>query len=78
MDVKWFIIGFIIYSTTALGWFYIMKNTKLVTLSVFYSIITIVLLALLGFFYFNEKLQIYEILGVIMAILSLILLGKFA
>ncbi len=78
MDVKWFIVGFVIYAATAFGWFFVMKNIKLSTLGVFYAVSTIIFLIIVGVFYFKEPLNNYEIVGIILAIVSLILLGKFA
>jgi len=78
MELKWFIIGFLIYASTAFGWFYVMKHVKLATLGVFYLISTIIFLTIVGVFYFKERLNLYEIIGIITAIISLILLGKFA
>mgnify|MGYP001609607760 CR=1 len=53
MAVKWFVIGLLIYATTAL------------------------LLVAIGIFYFHEKLNVYEIIGIVAAIISLILLSHF-
>lgn len=78
MDLKWFILGFVIYGLTAFGWFFVMKNIKLSTLGVFYALSTIIFLIIVGVFYFKEPLNYYEILGIIFAIVSIILLGRFA
>lgn len=78
MELKWFIIGFLIYALTAFGWFYVMKNVKLATLGVFYAISTVIFLTIVGVIFFKEHLSIYEIVGVITGIISLVLLGKFA
>ncbi len=78
IELKWFIIGFVIYALTAFGWFYVMKNIKLATLGVFYAISTVIFLTIVGVFYFKEHLSVYEIVGIITGIISLILLGKFA
>lgn len=78
MDVKWFVIGLLIYGSTAFGWFYVMKNVKLATLSVFYSVCIILLLTGIGVFYFKESLNWYEVAGIITALASLLLLGRFA
>ena len=78
MEIKWFILGFIIYGLTAFGWFYVMKNMKLATLGVFYAISTIIFLIIVGVFYFKESLNVYEIVGIGLAIISLIILGRFA
>jgi len=78
IEFKWFIIGFLIYASTAIGWFFVMKNIKLATTGIFYAVSTVIFLAILGTFYFKEPINIYEIIGIIGAIVSIILLGKFA
>jgi multidrug transporter EmrE-like cation transporter len=78
VDPKWFIIGFSIYALTAFGWVFVMKYIKLSTLGVFYAVSTIFFLTIVSVVYFNEKLNFYELIGIIMAIASIILLGRFA
>jgi len=78
MDVKWFILGFVIYASTAFGWFYAMKHIKLSSLGVIYALSTVLLLVAVGVFYFHEKLNIREIAGITTAIISLLLLSRFA
>lgn len=78
MDVKWFVIGSLVYISTIAGWFYVMKHIKLSSLGVIYSLTTVLLLVAIGVFYFHEKLNIYEIVGIITAIVSVILLSRFA
>lgn len=78
INLRWFIIGLFIYASTAFGWFYVMKNIKLSTLGVFYAISTILFLTAVSIFYFKENVNIYEIIGIGLAIVSIILLGKFA
>ena len=78
IQLKWFIVGFVIYASTAIGWFFVMKSIKLSTIGVFYSITTILLLTFVGVFYFKENINTLEIIGIIFAIVSLILLAKVA
>ena len=78
IDRGWFIIGMLIYASTAFGWFYAMKHIKLSSLGVIYALTTVLLLVVVGIFSFNEKLNVYEIIGMIGAITSIILLGRFA
>lgn len=78
IDTKWFILGFLTYSSTVFGWFYVMKHIKLSSLGVIYSIATVLPIVVIGVFYFHERLNIYEIAGIITAIASIILLSKFA
>ena len=78
VNLKWFILGLLVYSSTAFGWFYVMKYVKLSTLGVVYSMCIILFLTGLGVFYFKESLNFYEVIGIITALISLILLGRFA
>lgn len=78
IDTKWFILGFLTYASTTFGWFYVMKHIKLSSLGVIYSIATVLPIVVIGVFYFHERLNIYEIAGIITAIASIILLSKFA
>ena len=78
IDLKWFILGLVIYTLTAFGWFYVMKHINLATLGVFYAISTVLFLTLISAFYFKEGFNIYEGMGIVFAIISLILLSRFA
>jgi len=78
MNLKWFIPGFILYSLTAFIWFYAIKHEKLFTAGVFFAVFTVILLTLISVFYFKESMNVYEAIGIVMAIISLILLGRFA
>ncbi len=78
MDAKWFIAGTLVYALSAFGWFYVMKHIKLSSLGVIYAITSVLLLVIVGIVYFHDKLNVYEIMGVVMAFISLILLTKFA
>ena len=77
IDVKWFLIGLIVYSSTAVGWFFVMKHIKLSTLGVIYGVTTVVALTAVGVFFFKEHLNTYEIIGIIAGISSIILLSRF-
>lgn len=78
MDVKIFLIGLLVYALTAFGWFYVMKHIKLSSLGVIYALSTVLFLVAVGVFYFHEKLNVIEIIGIFTAVLSLILLSRFA
>ncbi|MCX6764720.1 MAG: transporter [Candidatus Nealsonbacteria bacterium] len=77
IELKWFVIGFIIYASTAFGWFFLMKNIKLSTLGVFYAVSTMIFLTIISVFYFKEPINNYEILGIVTAVIALVLMGKF-
>lgn len=78
IETRWFVIGFLIYASTAFGWFYVMKHIKLSSLGVIYALTSVLLLVAVGVFVFHEKLNVYEIIGIITAIASVILLSRFA
>jgi multidrug transporter EmrE-like cation transporter len=78
LESRWFYIGFIVYSSTAFGWVYVMRHLKLATIGVVYSVSMIVLLAMIGVTVFRETLGPAEIAGLILAIASLFLLVRFA
>jgi len=75
--VRWFVIGALVYAVTAFGWFYVYRHIKLSTSAVFYAISTVLFLTAVSVFYFKEKLNIYEIIGIAMAVISLVLLKRF-
>jgi drug/metabolite transporter (DMT)-like permease len=75
---KLLLIGGVIYGLTALGWFFAMRKIKLSTLGVLYAVGCVVLLTLVSVFYFKEKISSFEIFGIGLAILSLIILYRFA
>lgn len=72
------ICGAVIYGLTGFGWFFVMREIKLSTLGVLYSVSCVVLLTLVSIFYFKEAISPMEIFGISMAIGSLIILSRFA
>ncbi|MBS1787585.1 MAG: transporter [Acidobacteria bacterium] len=74
----WFVSGFVVYSSTAFGWVYVMRHLKFATTGVVYAIGTIVLMALVGALFLKESLQWQEVAGVGFALLSICLLTRFA
>jgi multidrug transporter EmrE-like cation transporter len=75
---RWFYLGFLVYASTAFGWVFVMRHLKLGTIGVIYSISMMLLLTLVGTLKFGESLNYYEMAGIALAILSLILLVRFA
>ena len=75
---KSLLLGAFIYGITAIGWFFMMRETKLSTIGTIYSITTVVLLTLVGIFYFKERISIMEIIGIGLAIISFVILSKFS
>src|SRR3954447_12382067 len=73
-----FYLGFVVYASTAFGWVYVMRHLKLATIGAVYSVSMVLLLTGIGTVAFRQPLSAYEVLGLIMAIGSLILLMRFA
>jgi drug/metabolite transporter (DMT)-like permease len=78
LEPRLFAVGFVIESLTTVGWFYAMKHLKLAAVATYYAVLTVLLLAALGFFVFDERLNIYEVVGLGSAVLALVLLTRFA
>lgn len=72
------ILGALIYGVTAFGWFFVMRKIKLSTLGVLYAVSCVVFLTLVSVFYFKEKIHPIEIFGIALAIISLVILSRFA
>lgn len=72
-----FYVGFAVYASTAFGWLFVMRHLKLATISAVYSVSMILLLTAVGVFAFGEKLSGTEVLGLTLAIASLVLLLRF-
>jgi multidrug transporter EmrE-like cation transporter len=73
-----FYVGFALYASTAFGWVFVMKHLKLATIGVLYSVSMVLLLTAVGVLLFRESLSWQEIVGLVLAITSLILLVRFA
>jgi len=75
---RWFFTGLLIYSASAFGWVYAMRHMKLATVGIVYSLSTVLLLAALGVVIFREPLNRYEIVGICLGALSIVLMVRFA
>lgn len=75
---RWLAGGCLIYGATALGWAWTMRYLKLATIGAMYSILMVLLMALLGFLVFRETLGRIEIMGILCALISIALLARFA
>jgi small multidrug resistance pump len=73
-----FYLGFAVYGSTAFGWLFAMRHLKLATISTVYSVSIILLLTSLGVVVFHERLSATEVLGIALALASLVLLVRFA
>jgi drug/metabolite transporter (DMT)-like permease len=71
-----FLVGLLLYSSTAFAWVYVMQRLKLATIGVIYSVSMVLLLAGMGVLFFRETLSGTEIVGILLAIASLLLLAN--
>jgi len=55
-----------------------MKHLKLATISVLYSVSLVLLLTAIGVVLFQESLNYPEVIGIVLAVASLVLLMRFA
>jgi small multidrug resistance pump len=78
LRTAWFYLGFALYATTAFGWVFVMKHLKLATISVLYSVSLVLLLTAVGVVLFRESLSYLEAVGIVFAVISLVLLMRFA
>jgi small multidrug resistance pump len=76
-QTRWFAIGLVCFVAAAFGWVAVMKELKLSTIAGVYSVGTILCLTLVGIIVFRESLNRFEIIGLLLAVVSLILLGRF-
>ncbi len=72
----WFIFGALLYGLPAVGWFFLMKSHSLAMIGVMYSGATLILLTMLGYIMFNEKLGLREVLGLSLAIAAVIVMSR--
>jgi len=78
LRTSWFYLGFALYASTAFGWVFVMKHLKLATISVLYSVSLVLLLTVIGVLVFRESLNYFEVIGIALAVISLVLLMRFA
>ena len=72
-----FLVGLALYSSTAFAWVFVMRYLKLAAIGAIYSVCMILMLTTMGFLFFNETLNRYEIVGIVFAIASIVLLSRF-
>ena len=73
-----FVVGIIVYGSTAIGWVLVMKHMPLASMGVWYSIVTIALLTGLGVFVFGESFTLRDGAGLLLAFAALAMMSRFA
>ncbi len=69
--------GCFLYAASAIGFFYLMRSFKVFTVGVLHSFAVIFLSVILSLVVFKEKINVREILGLILGIVSIFLLVRF-
>lgn len=72
-----FLVGLVLYASTAFAWVFLMRHLELATIGVVYSVCMILMLAAMGVAFFGEVPNGREMLGIGLAIASLFLLARF-
>lgn len=75
---KFLLTSAVIYFVSAIGWFYIYKNTKFITLGTFYSLGHLMLTVLIGVIIFKEKINLMEGIGLLFGVVSVFLLLRYS
>lgn len=78
LRTSWFYLGFVLYASTAFGWVFVMRHLKLASIGVLYSVSLVLLLTAIGVLLFRESLNYFELIGIVLAVASLVLLMRFA
>lgn len=69
-------VGFVIYAVGALFWAYSLKYEMLSKAISIFTILNLVIVALIGMIFFKEEISIVGKLGIILGIISIILIEK--
>jgi multidrug transporter EmrE-like cation transporter len=77
LGTKSFLVGLVLYASTAFAWVFLMRHLKLATIGVVYSVCMILLLTGMGVLFFHESLNRYEVAGIVLAVASILLLSRF-
>lgn len=72
-----FAIGAVIFGASAIGWVLILPHLKLTAVGVIYGVSTVLFMALLGLFVFDETLTAREWAGLVLGVASIVLLARF-
>ena len=72
------IIGGIVWMISAFGWFFVLRRMQLANSNAIFAMLTIIFVLAGSYFYFHEKVTAVDIIGFILAIISIGLLARFA
>lgn len=69
--------GAIAYGSTAFGWYPLIKKIEFMDAGVIFSLGSIILISLASVFIFKEPLAVQEIIGLVLAVISIFLMVEF-
>ncbi len=69
-------VGMTLFALTGLGWAWVMRHKSLDQVAVLYSGGSLILLACLGWFIFNEPITTKKLVGVCFAAIAIWLIGE--
>ena len=72
-----FLCGVLAYGASATGFVFAMRHMSLASVGVFYSVLTILMMAGLGVLVFRETLATRDLIGISLAITSLFFMARF-
>ena len=70
-----FLLGALMYGLPAVGWYYLMQAHSLAAIGVFYSAVTLLLLAGMGTLVFKESFGLREMVGLSLALASVVVMS---
>ena len=76
---KYFLIaiGITLYALVGvILYFLLVKQKQLIVVNTLWQVLNVIFITLIGLFYFKEKLSVYQIIALILAIISIILINK--
>ncbi len=73
-DLKWFLLGWVIYGISAIGWVIAYKHEKFAIVATIYSVFLLIFSVVIGYLVFKEKLSSAQIVGILLGLVSLVLL----
>lgn len=68
----------LIWASTVFGWFFLLRKMELSNANAIFAVGTIIFTIVVTFFYFHEKISFPEIIGFILAVISIYILARFA
>lgn len=68
----YYLLGIVIYTLVAYTLYHILKNGNVAITNALWNATTVILVSLMGVFYFEEKFTIYQYIGLGFAVLAII------